>query len=120
MRVERPIELPLDRVLRRRQRTGVAGECVGRAAKRIARELIEQHDARQGAERRRAPLAEGARDAGGECDAESLADLAIECVVLAEPDVARDPHSRLRRILSRLRREPEIENPGRQGRKRRR
>ena len=40
--------------------------------------------------RRRAPLAEGAGDAGGQRDAESLADLAIERVVLAEPDVARD------------------------------
>src|SRR6185437_16876844 len=53
--------------------------------------------------RRRTPVAESARNARSERRAEAHADLLVERVVLAEPDVARDPCPRLRRTLSRLR-----------------
>ena len=47
VRVERTVEAAVDRVVGRRERAGVAGELLGRAAECVARELVEQHDARE-------------------------------------------------------------------------
>src|SRR3982750_3381120 len=67
------------------ERFDIARECARRAAKRIARELIEEQHARDASARGRRPLpiAAGERKING-C-AEALADLAIERIVLAEP-----------------------------------
>src|SRR5579864_4271143 len=114
-RFERSVEFALDGILGRRQRAGIAGEGVGRAAKGVARELVEQHDARKTSGRRRAPVAESAGNARSECRAEAHTNCIVERIVLAEPGVAR--HSPPRRCfvharLAGARNEPEIEDFG--------
>ena len=98
---ELAVEAAGDRILGGGERGGIPCECGRGVAESVARVLVEQNDSRQRATRARAPVAERAREPGGERNAEALADLAVERGILLEPLAA---------LAARAGWEPEIEN----------
>ena len=102
---QQPVELPRDHAARRGERRGIARKRPRRAAKHVARELIEHDDERERSERRLPPALElSARGPlpGGK---EPAVDFRIEDLRLPEPGLARPA------ALGRIRRaEPKIEN----------
>src|SRR5437016_5198751 len=89
-RNQRAIRASRDGLLGDRKRLRVAGESARRIAKAVARELIEQDDARESAPRRR-PVFESAGEGGLDHRAESGPQLRVERRVLAEPEISRPP-----------------------------
>ena len=87
--VERAILAGVDGGLRRRERLRIAGERARRVAERVARELVEQEDARERAAWCRRPVAVSACERRLDRRAEARTDLGVERGILAEPGGAR-------------------------------
>jgi len=91
LRGEHPIEAPLDQARRGGERRRIADEGSRRPAKHVARELVEHDDQRKCGERCGPPPLELPTHRLLPQREKAPADLGVEGIGLAEPDLARAP-----------------------------